>query len=65
VSSTSWYVINDPEIPFYYFSPAIIFDRKMILKKKEVLHLKYRVWILPGAVRKSDLQAKFDQYDKK
>ena len=62
VSSTSWYVINDPEIPFFYFSPAILFDRKIVLKKEESLHLKYRVWILPGSVLKADLQAKFDQY---
>jgi hypothetical protein len=64
-SSTSWYVINNPEIPFFYYSPAILFDHKINLKKDEVLHLKYRAWILPGAVRKADLQARFDQYVKK
>jgi type 1 glutamine amidotransferase len=64
-SATSWYVINNPEIPFFYFSPAILFDHKIMLKKGEVLHVKYRVWILPGAVQKADLQVKFDQYLKK
>ncbi len=33
-STTSWYVINDPAIPFYYFSPAVLFDGKIILKKR-------------------------------
>jgi type 1 glutamine amidotransferase len=64
-SSSSWYVINNPEIPFFYFSPAILFDRKIVLKQPEVLHLKYRIWILPGTVQKEDLQARFDQYIQK
>jgi type 1 glutamine amidotransferase len=62
--STSWYIMNNPEIPFFYYSPAILFDHKIILKKDEILHLKYRAWILPGIVGKADLQAKFDQYVK-
>lgn len=40
-----WYVWNDPNIPFYYFSPAILFDSKLVLKKGEKLHLKYRLFI--------------------
>jgi len=63
-ASASWYVISNPEIPFFYYSPAILFDRKIILKKDESLHLKYRVWILPGTVQKLDLQARFDEYSK-
>ena len=32
-STSSWYIINDPLIPFYYFSPAVIFDSPVVLKK--------------------------------
>ena len=60
--TTSWYVINDPKVPFYYFSPAVLFDGRIILKKGDTLHLKYRVWILPGKEGKAALQAKYDEY---
>ena len=60
--TTSWYVINDQKIPFYYFSPAVIFDGKIILQKGEALHLKYRVWIIQGETGKEDIKSKYDQY---
>lgn len=60
--STSWYVINEPKIPFYYYSPAILFDNKIVLKMGETLRLKYRVWMLPGAVTSDKLQEKYKQY---
>ena len=60
--TTSWYVINDPEIPFYYYSPAVLFDGRIILKKGEALHLKYRVLILPGIIGREEMQAKYDEY---
>jgi hypothetical protein len=61
-NSTSWYAIKDSKIPFFYYSPAALFDRKIILKKGETLRLKYRVWVLPGTEAKQQLQEKFDQY---
>lgn len=64
-SSSSWYVIEDQNIPFYYFSPAVLFDRKIILRKGEILHLKYRIWIIPGVYQKKNLQEKFNEYSNK
>jgi type 1 glutamine amidotransferase len=61
-STTSWYVINNPETPFYYYSPAVLFDGKIRLKKGETLQLKYRVWIIPGNTGKKELQKKYDEY---
>jgi hypothetical protein len=58
----SWYVINNPEIPFYYYSPAVLFDGKLVLKKGETLHLKYRTWILPGKPDMEELQARYNEY---
>jgi len=60
--NTSWYVINTPEIPFFYYSPAVLYDGKIILKKGETLHLKYRTWIIPGNTSQEELQAKYDDY---
>jgi type 1 glutamine amidotransferase len=60
--NTSWYVINNPDIPFFYFSPAILYDGKIILKKEDTLHLKYRTWILQGKTIREELQNKYDEY---
>jgi len=60
--TTSWYVINNPEIPFFYYSPAVLFDGRIVLKKGEALHLKYRVWILPGTTGKEEIQVKYGEY---
>ncbi len=60
--SMAWYVINEPKIPFYYFSPAVLFEQRIILKKGETLELKYRIWMLPGVVSKDKLQEKYVQY---
>lgn len=63
--STSWYVISTPDIPFFYYSPAVLYDGKIILKNSETLHLKYRTWIIPGKTSKEELQTKYDEYVKK
>lgn len=60
--TTRWYVINDPEIPFYYFSPAVLYDGRIILKKGETLHLRYRILIMPGTTGKDELQTKYEEY---
>ena len=63
-ASSCWYVIADPKIPFFYFSPAVLYDKKIILKKGETLQLKYRIWILSGTVKKGELQNRFNQFIK-
>jgi type 1 glutamine amidotransferase len=40
-----WYCINDPSTPMYYFSPAILYKEPLKLKKDEILHLKYRIYL--------------------
>jgi type 1 glutamine amidotransferase len=59
---TSWYIINNPAIPFYYYSPAVIYDGKITLKKGEKLQLRYRVWILSGKPVLEDLDSKYVEY---
>ena len=60
--TTSWYVIKEAATPFYYYSPAALFDGKITLKKGKPLHLKYRVWILAGDIGKEALKAKYEGY---
>ena len=61
-AATSWYVINDPAIPFYYYSPAVLYAGKIILKKGESLDLRYRILILPGIPSKDELQREYEHY---
>lgn len=61
-SQTSWYVINDQEMPFFYFSPAILYDRNIRLNREEQLKLKYRIWILPGNQEEAAIRIKYDSY---
>jgi type 1 glutamine amidotransferase len=60
--SFAWYVIRDEKIPFWYFSPAVLFDHNIVLKKGQTLNLSYRIWMFPGANTTAQLQEKFDQY---
>jgi len=60
--NTSWYIIRTPDIPFFYYSPAVIYDGKIILKKGEQLHLKYRVCIIPGKTSMEKLEQKYNEY---
>ena len=50
-ATNTWYIINDPLIPFYYFSPAVIFDSPVILRKGTTWRLKYRIQMMEGEVR--------------
>lgn len=61
-TNTSWYIIRTPEIPFFYYSPAVLYDGKIILKKGERLHLKYRVWIIPDKTGREELEKKYNEY---
>jgi len=60
--STRWYVINTPAIPFFYFSPAVLYDGKLILRKGDKLHLKYRAWLIRGKTSPDALQIKYNEY---
>jgi hypothetical protein len=60
--TTSWYVINEPMTPFFYFSPSALFDGKVKLKKGQTLHLKYRVLIIPDITGKEEIQNRYNEY---
>jgi hypothetical protein len=51
-----WYCIADAATPMYYFSPAILYRESMKLRKGEVLHLKYRVWLPKKVLSAEDIE---------
>jgi type 1 glutamine amidotransferase len=61
-TKTSWYIISTPSIPFFYFSPAVLYDGKLVLRKGDRLHLKYRAWMIPGKASQEELQSKYNEY---
>ena len=60
-NSTRWYYLLDSETPFFFFTPAAVYDSKIKLQKGESLILKYRVWILSDASEEI-LAEKFHHY---
>jgi type 1 glutamine amidotransferase len=53
-----WFIVDNKETPFHYFSPSPIFHKKIVLKKGESLELKYRVQLLSGEIEKLDIEKK-------
>ena len=61
-SSTSWYVIENPGIPFFYYSPSALYEHSYLLKPNEPLELKYRIWILAGEINEQTLNEKYESF---
>jgi len=59
-----WYVSLDTNVPFGYFSPAILFDGPYTLPAGESLTLRYRVLVHPGRADSSILKAEFRAFSK-
>ena len=55
--SQAWYIIDNNNLPFYYFSPAYIFYNPVTLKKGEKINLKYRVLHFEGEITRENLEA--------
>jgi hypothetical protein len=50
-----WFMTGNEDHPFYYFSPAPIFNQPQLVKKGEKLRFKYRLKLYKGAVSKEIL----------
>lgn len=59
-----WYISLDNKTPFYYFSPAILYNSKMILKKGEKLKLKYLLLVSSGKQSHIQLQSDWENFIK-
>ena len=58
----AWYVTNQNDLPFYYFSPAYLFRKSFVLSKDEELVLNYRINHIEGATCKAELEQKYQEY---
>ncbi len=43
-----WYVIKDALVPFFFYSPGVIFDNKVTFKQGENFRLKYLISVIEG-----------------
>jgi hypothetical protein len=58
----AWYSANNEQLPFYYFSPAYLFYKPLVLKKGEQINLNYRILHLSGETGKQDLTNEYQKY---
>ena len=58
----AWYLINNPEQPFFYFSPACLYLKPLTLNQGEKFHLNYKVLHLSGDVTQEMLKSEYLQY---
>jgi len=58
----AWYLIDEEDLPFYYFSPAYLYFEPLILKKGESIRLKYRVMHIAGPVTSEMLTLEYKNY---
>lgn len=59
----AWYSVNTNDLPFYYFSPAYLYKKSLLLLKGEKFSLNYRVNHLSGEVKQSELEKAFKDYE--
>jgi hypothetical protein len=62
VKGEAWYSVNTNDLPFYYFSPAILYYKPMLLLKGETLVLNYRISHFQGKVSQTELEKEFQDY---
>jgi len=57
-----WFMTDDEDHPFYYFSPAPIFNGPHLMQKGEAVNFKYRLQLYSDKVEKQMLDADYEQY---
>ena len=58
----AWYLINNPDLPFYYFSPAILYLKPHHLQEGESIHFNYRIKHRTGPVTREMLETEYKNY---
>ncbi|MBW6533822.1 MAG: PmoA family protein [Mariniphaga sp.] len=61
----AWYSVNTGDLPFYYFSPAVLYKKSMMLLRGEKLHLNYRIVHHNAEVTESILKNHFMKFSEK
>ena len=57
-----WFMTDYEDHPFYYFSPAPIFNQPHVMKKGDKLKLKYRIQFYGDSTTKVDLDEDYHNY---
>ncbi|WP_297090258.1 DUF6807 family protein [uncultured Draconibacterium sp.] len=58
----AWYLTNSAELPFFYFSPAYLFEKPYSFSEGEKLVLNYRINHIAGAVSLERLEEEYQHY---
>lgn len=58
----AWYSVNTNDLPFYYFSPAYLYKKPLVLLKGEKLILNYRINHFAGEMNQAALEKEFKKY---
>jgi hypothetical protein len=58
----AWYIIEDHELPFWYFSPAYLYFKPLVLKKGESISLTYRVQHIEGNIAAGEMDNSYRIY---
>ncbi|MCF6334085.1 MAG: PmoA family protein [Draconibacterium sp.] len=61
---SAWYSVNTEDLPFYYFSPAYLYKKPLVLLRGKKLKLNYRVNHKQGAVDLVGLEKEYNRYKK-
>jgi len=59
---SGWYSVNTNDLPFYYFSPAYLYKKPLLLLKGEKLVLHYRINHFEGETNQAELENEFQNY---
>ncbi|MCG8308764.1 MAG: PmoA family protein [Cytophagales bacterium] len=57
-----WFMTNAEDHPFYYFSPAPIFNRPYTMKRADALELNYRMRFYTGEIDHALLKEDYNRY---
>ncbi len=58
----AWYTVNNPELPFFYISPAYLYYKPLVLPKGGRIQLKYRIIHFGGDTKAEILSNEYNQY---
>jgi hypothetical protein len=61
---TRWYVITDPERPFWYMNAALLQSEAYDLAAGKKMTLRYRIWVHPQRWTSTKLNEEFERYRK-
>lgn len=53
---SSWFIVSDPKLPFWYLNPALVQPKPITMKKGESATYRYRILVHDGSLKPADLK---------